>query len=288
MNETPRSSGPIALLVEDEPKSLKLRQGLLKQHGFLALAVQTAEDAMREFAASPGVDLVITDIRLNPQIPGDKSGVELAEQLKHVAADIPIVGYSAAFAENDLTHEEIGLFTSYYSRGNEKATEIIKHVEKWRRMAEAFRERRRRAAQAKLEEYRRKYPVPEPDFATLRFLVPHRLAQPGGSAESIEDVLHEAGFQFRLIERGHSRPTLADSPAIVKAPIPVWLRTTEGTPVAEVYGFPELYSFGNTEEDAIRNLLLLMDGYYHDSKVHSSSDSNRVKAIDQFLREVFE
>jgi CheY-like chemotaxis protein len=280
-------SGPLALLVEDEPKSLRLRRMLLKQHGFVILAVQTVKDALREFVAAPGVDLVITDIRLNPKIPQDKSGVELAEHLRRIAQDLPIVGYSAAFAENDLTQSERDLFTSYYPRGSSGATEIAKYIESWRGMAEEFHVRRLNEATLRLATYRRKYVLSEPDYATLRFLVPHRLIQTEGSIASIEEVLNQAGFELRMVERGYSRPTLDDQSAHVTSPIPVWLRTEKDASIAEVYGFPELYSFAETKDEALKTLLLLMDGFYQD--LRGASDlSDRLKAVASFLEGVFQ
>ena len=79
---TDKPSEPLALLVEDDPQSLKIRREMLNDVGFATVAVQNEQDALREFVASPGVDLVITDIRLHPKRPRDKSGVNLAKKLK--------------------------------------------------------------------------------------------------------------------------------------------------------------------------------------------------------------
>lgn len=287
--ETENELQPLALLVEDDEKSLRLRQELLSEHGIITVAVRSVEEAMREFLASPGVDLVITDIKLNPTIPGDKAGVGLADQLRHISKDLPIVGYSAAFAEGDLSTLERQSFTSYYPRGRAGAREFAKYVQEWRQDAVTFHEKRISSAQERLSDLRKKYALSEPDYSVLRFLVPHKLIQADGDPESVENVLRGAGFELRLIGRGSKRPTVDDNFRSVKSPIPVWLREENGVSVAEVYGFPELYSHGKTKDGALENLLVLMDGFYQDLSVTSDeSTSNRLTAMSAFLADVFE
>src|SRR2546423_1417629 len=95
-------SAPIVLIVEDQPDNLALRVELFKNAGCTALGVREADDAIRELRASPGIDLVFTDIHLRPS-PTDKSGVALAKLVKRSHSDLPVAGYSAYFDENQLS-----------------------------------------------------------------------------------------------------------------------------------------------------------------------------------------
>jgi CheY-like chemotaxis protein len=281
------SSEPLLLLVDDNTKSLQNRRELFDEVGFATLAVEDEQQAIKEFVASPGVDVVITDIRLHTKKPLDKSGVSLARRLKEINPEIPIVGYSAAFAEDELTEEERSLFASFYARGGSTPREIMKHIDQWKTLATSFRQERLTAAQEKLEHYRTKYGQTTPEYSIMRFLVPNRLVQSSGDMSSVEDVLRNAGFELRFINRGAPRPTIKDDIAHLQSPLLIWLHKDAEITISEVYGYPEFYSYGDSEEEAIGNLLLLMDGFYRDYKIQSA-DSARNKQIGGFLDSIFE
>lgn len=286
IDEQPRR---LALLVEDDQISLDIRREMLNGRGFATVAVQNEEEALREFAASPGVDLVITDIRLRPERRTDKSGVVLARRIKAISAKVPIVGYSAAFAEKELSDDDRAPFTSYYARGGSEPAQIIRHIEEWKVLADEFREQRQAEARGRLRKFREKYGQPDPVYSTLRFLVPNRLLT-GEDLSCVEDVLRNAGFQLRIIDRGYARPTIEDETAEVRSRILVWLRREADAVVAEVYGFSEFYSFGDTEEDAIRNVLLLLDGFHRDlsnDQEERLGSNERTRDIEEFLKSVF-
>jgi CheY-like chemotaxis protein len=275
------------LLVDDDAASLQQRRDMYDEVGFATLAVGDEEQAIREFIASPGVDVVITDIRLHAKMPMDKSGVKLARELKAINPDLPIVGYSAAFAENELTDQERALFTEFFARGNATPREIVKSVLSWKQLAMETGERRRAEARSRLQGYREKYGQSSPEFSIMRFLVPNRLIHTEGDVSSVEDVLRKAGFELRLINRGTSRPTIKDGVAYLQLPLLLWLRQDGDVTISEAYGFSELYSYGDSEEDAIRNILLLMDGFHRDFEAQKA-DGTRNMQIAEFLRSIFE
>src|SRR6266542_1408359 len=93
---------PVVLLVEDDRDALVIRKELFETGGFVAYGVQTAEAAKREVRAAPMIDIVVTDINLDPDSAFDTSGVDLAQYLRTEAPGLPIVGYSAVFAEGQL------------------------------------------------------------------------------------------------------------------------------------------------------------------------------------------
>lgn len=95
------------------------------------------------------------------------------------------------------------------------------------------------------------------------------------------------GFSLRTRLRGAARPTTDDRIASVKAPILVWLRAESDTSIAEAYGFPELYSHGDSKEEALQNLLILMDGFHQDFGAGGGL-SDRLSEVSGFLSDVFE
>lgn len=280
------SPGPLLLLVDDNTESLELRREMFDSVGFATIAVVDEHSAVKEFIASPGIDFVITDIALHPKTRPDKTGVKLAKQLREIRSDLPIVGYSAAIAKEELTDKDRALFTSFYSRGDSNPDEIMKHVDAWKKLANLSRKARFAKARARLEQYRNKYGQPSPEYSIMRFLVPNRLVQSTGDISSVEDVLRNAGFELRVINRGTVRRTVEDGVAPLQSSLLIWLRRNADVTISEVYGYPEFYSYGENEEESIANLLLLMDGFYRDFKTERAN-STRSKQISEFLNSVF-
>ena len=81
------------LLVDDENDILEIQSKMLDKQGYNIIAKNDAHEALKEFSGRPDqFDLVITDMTM-PNMTGDK----LADELKKVRSDIPIIlctGYS--------------------------------------------------------------------------------------------------------------------------------------------------------------------------------------------------
>lgn len=281
------TSRPTALLVEDDPDALKYRSKLLEASGFMALGVSGPDEALREFRAVPAIDLVLTDIHLKPKIRRDMSGLRVAKEIRRIDKKIPIVGYSAFFSEGDLPKHELKIFDQYFPKGAGH-DKILADVGVWKDLAEAYRTARSQWAASKLAEFRQQFPVGKSEFSLLRRLVPDQTAD--AEEDSIDDILRKAGFRLRLIEPGTRRPRVDAGEGKMISPVAVWLRTEAKAVVAEVYGYPELYSYGDDDEEAIRNILLLMDGFYEEFKRSGDEEhelsivTNRLKS---FLIHVF-
>ena len=89
-------AGEQILIVEDNPKNMKLARDVLKHHGYVTVEAPTAEDAL-EAAARRRPDLILMDIAL----PG-MDGFSVLERLKAdpSTATIPVCALTA-FAMND-------------------------------------------------------------------------------------------------------------------------------------------------------------------------------------------
>jgi two-component system cell cycle response regulator DivK len=89
-------SGPRILVVEDNPKNLKLVRDVLTYHGYEVIEATTGEDGVR-LAADDAPDLILMDLQL--------PGIDGAEALRRIRAGqqapgVPIVAVTA-FAMND-------------------------------------------------------------------------------------------------------------------------------------------------------------------------------------------
>jgi DNA-binding NtrC family response regulator len=76
---------PSILVVEDEAKMRRLLELQLAEEGFLSVAVEDAETALKLFAKD-GFDLIVTDLKL----PG-MSGLEFLQAVKRENADTPVI-----------------------------------------------------------------------------------------------------------------------------------------------------------------------------------------------------
>lgn len=80
---------PNILIVEDEPKMLRLLQLNLAEEGYTILLAADAEAGLKVLRQEP-IDLVLTDLKL----PG-MSGLELLQEAKQLSASLPVVVMTA-------------------------------------------------------------------------------------------------------------------------------------------------------------------------------------------------
>lgn len=281
---------PAVLVVEDNPQSRKTRVDLLREYEFRVFDAANAASAMTHVHSIPSLDLIITDINLDPGSTTNKSGLDLARRIRGEHSTIPIVGYSAYFTEGDLPRADRKVFNDYLGKGSSKISELEARLEKWHRLALEHRQKRLEAAADDLERLRKKYGSPNPDFATLLLLKPQESAPSRSGVPSSEELLNEAGYQLQIIEPGTSRPALSETDAKIISPLIVWLKREDDVVVAEVYGYPLLYSFGESESEAVTQLLLLMDGFYKElvsEKPAPESLSTVTRRLANFLENVF-
>src|ERR1700690_703459 len=82
-------AGENILVVDDDDALRVVLVGLLKQAGYAARAVPSAERALDEVGKQP-IDLVVTDVRM----PG-MDGIALLAELGKTAPDVPVIVISA-------------------------------------------------------------------------------------------------------------------------------------------------------------------------------------------------
>jgi DNA-binding NtrC family response regulator len=105
-----KGSGRI-LFVDDEPALTDFGEEALTSLGYEVIATKQSPAALEIFRANPsGFDLVITDLTM-PNL----TGVDLAQKIREIRADIPIVlctGYSDQFEPEDVSKMGISAFLS--------------------------------------------------------------------------------------------------------------------------------------------------------------------------------
>ena len=93
------------LIVDDEPRILLLMKGLLKANGY---EVETAKDgaAALEIVKAGGVDIVVTDLRMQPM-----DGMALFHEVHAASPDVPVILLTAyASVETAIDAMKSGIF----------------------------------------------------------------------------------------------------------------------------------------------------------------------------------
>ena len=84
------SDRPLILCIDDAEIALRVRKLLLASAGYSVLTAASGEDGLEVFKQNP-VDLVIADHFLS-----DKTGAEIAREMKQLKPEVPILIVSAA------------------------------------------------------------------------------------------------------------------------------------------------------------------------------------------------
>jgi two-component system chemotaxis response regulator CheY len=95
---SPGEASPrVILLVDDDPDIRSLTRTFLEHEGYSVLSSGNAVRALQIFRSVPQVDLLITDLYM----PG-QSGMELAQELKRVRKEMPVLMISGGAMDRDL------------------------------------------------------------------------------------------------------------------------------------------------------------------------------------------
>jgi len=86
---------PLILCIDDAEVALRVRKLLLGSEGYNVLAASSGEEGLELFKRNP-IELVIADHFLS-----DKSGTEIAREMKALKPEVPILIISGAFEKPD-------------------------------------------------------------------------------------------------------------------------------------------------------------------------------------------
>ena len=98
------------LVVEDNPKNLKLVRDVLTYAGFEVIEATSGEDGVR-LAAELGPDLILMDL----QLPGI-DGAEALRQIRATETAVPVVAVTAFAMNNDRTRAFEAGFDGYVEK----------------------------------------------------------------------------------------------------------------------------------------------------------------------------
>lgn len=85
-------SAPVILLIDDDPIGVQTRTAVLECNGYRVLTAKTADEGLRLFREQK-IDLVISDHFLRGS---DRRGTALAEEMKRLKPDFPVMILSGA------------------------------------------------------------------------------------------------------------------------------------------------------------------------------------------------
>ena len=264
----PIGTNPVALLLEDKPELLKAKQNLFTVSGFQAICVRTAAEALREFIATPAVDIIVADLNLDPDNERDLSGVDVAHKIREMRPDVPIVAVSGHI--ETLSTAQKQPFTDSLIKGKRLSLpDYDAMIEKWRCDAIAYRERRTSSSKRAVEALEAHEVPPPVDYEVLREFLPGRqtTAKPQrrpNSVASADEVLREAGWWLQLIQAGKNVGNGVRTTTRTQLAVLIWLRKEDADHIAVLHGFSFLSCRGSEPAEAVEKLLKLMAGYHAD------------------------
>lgn len=281
---------PVVLIVDDQPGGLKAYSDIFSDK-FYTIVAPTKAAAFREIMSSPAIDLVFTDVNLEEGTP-DQSGVDLAVEVRKYRRDLPIVGYSARFEKGELDQAYKRVFDDTMAKSEFRPQKINENIARYHELALEYRDKRTKQAERELERIKTKYEIRDKDIAVLRDLFPGRgfsneLDESG--EETVDSLLRRLGYGLKIIGPGESNQTVDGSVRLIRSPIPFWVRKEKDCYVAELYGHPSVFAPGDSEDAAVSEALMFMDGSFVDyceTPPTTESAPETVK-LWEFLQRVF-
>jgi CheY-like chemotaxis protein len=157
---------PTVLVVDDEEDTLRIRKDLLSENGFVPVTASSQQQAITELKAHPEIDLIVVDVNLDPSKRRDTSGVDLARRVKQGFGDLPVIGYSAYFAEDELPKDQWLVFDRHLPKGRSGAQQILTELDVWKALALDSRSKKHKERGRLIGQLTNEY-APEPDDVAL-------------------------------------------------------------------------------------------------------------------------
>ena len=110
--ESTKAAGPLVLIVDDNPRNVKLAGDVLAAAGFRTLEATTGEAAVA-LADEHLPDVVLMDLRL-PDMDGTDAARMLAQQAR--TASIPVVALTSVTLEDDPAWLRTAGFAGYLEK----------------------------------------------------------------------------------------------------------------------------------------------------------------------------
>jgi CheY-like chemotaxis protein len=277
---------PTVLLVEDNPTVLHSREEVFRNNNFDTVIAENYANALAKFRSTPSISILATDINLDPEDAGNRDGLKLAEELHSIMPALPMVALSGVVTEHAFRESKRAtLFKDSLVKGADPE-KFEQSVPRWREWAVEYLGTRLTARDQELLRLKTRYQISDYDFDLMREFIPLPLE----SAADLDTLVSSKGYRLHIIEMASLPAECVREGIKITKSIPLWIRKDQDSVVAEVYGFPQLYASGSTEEEATQLTMILMHEYYKDFKNTGEDDqpeSALVRQMRQYLNTVF-
>lgn len=116
------------LIVDDNPAVLGARAELFESLGCDVVKAVSADEAIAELKDT-SIDVLLVDVNLEPGTR-DQSGLRVAaEAARARGSDLPIVAYTAYFAEGELPMEDHPWVARWFTKGSLSLNELAEAME---------------------------------------------------------------------------------------------------------------------------------------------------------------
>lgn len=246
------------LLVEDNQAISAAYKAIFEGEGNQVFCAFDADEALRLLNENPtfGFDLLFTDIDLvgDPEKGADKSGISFACYAHRVMPNVPVVGHSAYFDNDDITIDERACFDEWFPKG-------IKTAER-----EIMFDRALSLAKSKRK---------------LRINKLSNVMQ-----DELSDSLNVpcSSKEFELLDYKKDIIDPCEFSEFIN-PFAVWRRESEEGCELEVVGYPALIAWGENRSDAYEHLFDFIKSNKDLAKMSDEALGGSSLQIAKFIRE---
>lgn len=258
---------PEILVVEDEEDARTIIANELQGQGARVLLAEDDAQGLEVFYRhASSIDAVVTDMRLRSKRRDDHSGARLGEKIKQLAPRLPVYCNSAI----DL-RAKFPFFEQYFIKGSEaKGDDIYQNISAIVEAAAAYENSRFAEVPESLVRLKAKYQITDSDFSELvgsrrllelertALLLFHKAVDQAeaiavGESPSAEPVSTEISFVQPGDREARDLPLKKAIPIVIEKTADIW--------IAELFGFPLIYTYADERDEAIRNLLNILLEY---------------------------
>ena len=287
------SVSPSILYIEDRPDYRESTAQRLQEAGARVLVASNADEALERFMKSASVvSAIVTDLQLSESDQGDRSGIELSNKIHSISPMLPRFAITAhASSAKETTWS--GVYQKEFDPRDRKLKSFLKLV-----VTEAtkFDENRYSDLPEELLKLKGKYGITNSDFS--RLLMGARIQDVGKIALlNLHDLQLKSQFDpDELAVPKHREIYIAASGTLVEGmPLLTDVATvivrSEGVWIAELFGFPLIFAYADSEQEAVANLLEHLLECYAQISGKSDFENERhlvdIVRFQEFLLQIF-
>ncbi len=273
---------PEILLVEDNEHLLPNYADELNRKGAYVRVAVNDDEAIRIFNRHVStISAIVTDMRLHDgSSSSDHSGGEMARRIKKSVPDLPIYCISAFDESPDYP-----IFDRFFEKNTEHGpTSFLENLPTIVESARRYDSQRFAAVPEELHALKRKYQISDIDFVqlvgnrrlseleeTALLVYQSALENAEGLSELHQPMSTEGSAEVLFVSPDYAK--LLGFDVDLKRPLPIVLQrlmfepvpgepeTTPSVWMAELFGFPLIYTYADGKDEAIVHLIRLLFDY---------------------------